>query len=49
MSTGTPRRIFGRTSLALVGAAVLAPVVGYRTISHDWAAHDMSLELLTEA
>ena len=32
MSTGTPRRIFGRTSLALAGAAVLAPVVGFLTI-----------------
>lgn len=49
MSTGTPRRIFGRTSLALAGAAVLAPVVGFLTIRHDWATlHDMPLELAAE-
>jgi hypothetical protein len=48
MSTGTPRRIFGRTSLALAVAAVLSPVVGFLTIRHDWAKHDMSLELAAE-
>ena len=48
MTTERPRRIFGRTSLALAGAAVLAPVVGFLTIRHDWATHDMSLELAAE-
>ena len=48
MTTDRPRRIFGRTSLALAGAAVLAPVVGFLTIRHDWAMHDMSLELMIE-
>src|SRR3954452_14828918 len=48
MITESPRRIFGRTSLALAGAAVLAPVVGFLIIRHDWAAHDMSIELAAE-
>ena len=49
MITERPRRIFGRTSLALAGAAVLAPVVGFLTIRHDWATlHDMPLELAAE-
>ena len=48
MITESPRRIFGRTSLVLAGAAVLAPVVGFLTIRHDWATHDMSLELAPE-
>jgi hypothetical protein len=48
MSTERPRRIFGRTSLALAGAAVLAPVVGFLIIRHDWAGHDFSIELAAE-
>ena len=48
MITERPRRIFGRTSLALAGAAVLAPVVGFLTIRHDWTAHDFSFELAAE-
>jgi hypothetical protein len=43
----TPRRIFGRTSLALAGAAILAPVVGFLTIRHDWSK-DMTFELAAE-
>jgi hypothetical protein len=48
MITERPRRIFGRTSLALAGAAVLAPVVGFLIIRHDWAGHDFSFELAAE-
>ncbi len=48
MSIGTSHRIFGRTSLVLAVAAILAPVIGYLTISHDWAAHDMSIALMAE-
>ena len=48
MTTESPRRIFGRTSLALAGATILAPVVGFLTIRHDWATHDMNLELAIE-
>ena len=48
MTTESPRRIFGRTSLALAGAAVLAPVVGFLIIRHDWAGHDFSFELAAE-
>ena len=48
MTTERPRRIFGRTSLALAGAAVLASVVGFLTIRHDWAGHDFSIELAAE-
>jgi hypothetical protein len=48
MTTERPRRIFGRTSLALAGAAVLSPVVGFLIIRHDWAAHDFSFELAAE-
>lgn len=45
----TPRRIFGRTSLALAAVAVLSPVVGFLVLRHDWAVHDMSLELMAES
>jgi hypothetical protein len=48
MTTESPRRIFGRTSLALAGATILAPVVGFLTIRHDWAGHDFSFELAAE-
>ena len=48
MLTDRPKRIFGRTSLALAGAAVLAPVVGFLTIRHDWAVHDMTFRLAAE-
>jgi hypothetical protein len=48
MSTERPRRIFGRTSLALAGAAVLSPVIGFLIIRHDWVGHDFSLELAAE-
>lgn len=48
MTTERPRRIFGRTSLALAGAAVVAPVVGFLIIRHDWAGHDFSFELAAE-
>jgi hypothetical protein len=48
MTTERPRRIFGRTSLVLAGAAVLSPVVGFLIIRHDWAAHDFTFELAAE-
>jgi hypothetical protein len=48
MTPESPRRIFGRTSLALAAAAVMAPVVGFLIIRHDWAGHDFSLELAAE-
>jgi len=44
----TPRRIFGRTSLALAGVAVLAPVIGFLVLRHDWGTHDMTIELPAE-
>ncbi len=48
MPPESPRRIFGRTSLALAAAAVMAPVVGFLIIRHDWAGHDFSFELAAE-
>ena len=48
MAPDRPRRIFCRTSLALAAAAVLAPVVGFLIIRHDWAGHDFSFELAAE-
>jgi hypothetical protein len=48
MTTERPRRIFGRTSLALAGAAILSPVVGFLIIRRDWAGHDFSFELAAE-
>jgi hypothetical protein len=48
MTPESPRRIFGRTSLALAAAAVMAPVVGFLIIRRDWAGHDFSFELAAE-
>jgi hypothetical protein len=48
MTTERPRRIFGRTSLALAGASILSPVVGFLIIRRDWAGHDFSFELAAE-
>jgi hypothetical protein len=48
MTTERPRRIFGRTSLALAGAAILSPVVGFLIIRRDWVGHDFSFELAAE-
>ncbi len=48
MTPKSPRRIFGRTSLALAAAAIIAPFVGFLIIRHDWEGHDFSFELAAE-